>query len=91
MIQPNEVPGNLRINKEIDNKYLFKTDSDNKEGDVSLVSSVNYRHSENSNEENEEEDEESDDDEDKSSADDMSKGKEDSHNNNNIMRKAAVC
>ena len=84
MIQPNEVPGNLRINKEIDNKYLFKTDSDNKEGDVSLVSSVNYRHSENSNEENEEEEEEeeSDDDEDKSSADDMSKGKEDSHNNN---------
>ena len=50
---------NLRINKEIDNKYLFKSDSDNKEGALSLISSVNYlnRNNDDSNEEDEKSDE----------------------------------
>ena len=85
LLQPKEVPGNLRINKEIDNKYLFKTDSDNKNGALSLVSSVNHhnRNNDDSNEEDEEEEDEESDDDDKSSNDNGSKGKEEMCNDNN--------
>ena len=90
LLQPKEVPANLRINKEIDNKYLFKSDSDNKDGALSLVSSVNHhhnRHNDDSNEEDEEEEDEESDEDDKSSNDNGSKGKEEMCNDNNNNNK----
>ena len=80
----------LRINKESDNKYLFKSDSDNKEGALSLVSSVNHYNGHNN--DSNEEDEKSDDD-DNSLNDDGSKGKEElCHDNNkyNIYEKSSI-
>ena len=91
LLQPKEVPGNLRINKEIDNKYLFKSDNDNKEGALSLVNSVNH-HNRNNDDSNEK-DKENDDDN-KSSNDNGSKGKEemcnDNNNKHNIYEKSSV-